>query len=138
MEDAFSQKVHFGYLAIPEADPFAGNYTRIGPISNSAEIIITPLPDDPEGNPQYYISGQALWGADREYGPNMGWMGEVVGIEEEGYMRIHHEPFLDSDRAGITEIFCHLNEGLLVVKEHDVIGQYGFNVTFEGTYTKSR
>lgn len=138
LEDVFSQKVHFGYLAIPKADPFAGNYTRIGSGSDSAEIIITPLPDDPEGTPQYYVSGQALWGVDREHGPNMGWLGEVVGIEEEGCMRIHHQPFLEGGRAGTTEIICHLNEGLLVVREHNVSGHYGFNVTFEGAYTKSR
>lgn len=136
LSDAFSQKVHFGYLTTPPSDPYAGNYTRIGGSSNGAEIVLTPLPDSPEGNALYYVSGEALWGADREYGPNMGFLGTVAELESD-CIRIHHPPLTETDSSGVTEIVCHRNEGILIVTEHAVRGQYGMNVTFEGTYTKS-
>ena len=67
---AFTQSVHFGEIHTPPEDPFAGQYIRFNTGSDSAEISLTPLPDSYEGERRYFVSGFALFGAEREFGRN--------------------------------------------------------------------
>lgn len=71
---ALSQKVHFGILSIPDADPYAGQWVRLGSNESPAELQIIPLPDSAEGQPRYFVTGMAYQGMSREYGPNMGFL----------------------------------------------------------------
>lgn len=131
---AFSQPVHFGELLTPPADPFAGSYIRIDCGVNSAELKLTPLPDSYEGQVQYYVSGLALWGAERPSGPNMGIL-EFVGTLDDSrqiiYVRSHYR-----DEDVVTRLHF-TGDGGLVVAEENWVGEYGMGVNFEGQYQRA-
>ena len=76
---AFTQQVHFGEITTSPIDPYAGSWIRIGSAEDSAELTLTPLPDSHEGDVQYYVSGLAIWGAERPTGPNLGTL-DFVGV----------------------------------------------------------
>ncbi|WP_157190107.1 hypothetical protein [Novosphingobium sp. Rr 2-17] len=134
---AFTQQVHFGEITTPPSDPYAGSWIRIGSINNSAEITLTPLPDTIDGLVQYYVSGQALWGAHREYGPNMGFLG-YVGIKAEGEERIYPSKSwaYGEDNCRIILDFADINEA--IVRDKSPTGTYGANVSFDGSYRRER
>ena len=131
---AFTQQVHFGDITTPPADPYAGQYVRLGG-GDSAEITLTPLPDSPEGTAQYFVQGAALWGSEREYGPNLGFLGFVASLEENGTIdnRV-------SSPIGLVHktTLRFLGDGILEVSEQnwELSGSYGMNVNFVGTYRR--
>ncbi len=127
---ALSQQVHFGKLHIPPNDPLAGQYIRIGTGIDSSEIVLTPLPDSAEQIARYFVSGFAIVGAEREFGPNMGECGFVLEIEEG---RSAHYSAQDGHRMVFT-----FEEGILLVHEEGEMGIYGMGVTFDGTYRRVR
>lgn len=129
---AFEQRVHFGLISTPPADPFAGTYIRIGTNAASADLTLTPLPDSPEGHIQYFVSGMALMGEDRPYGPNMGFL-EFVGQISESSIIFQRELFPEEIAITTLRIEGHC----MTVKEENVLGAYGMGVTFEGFYQKS-
>jgi len=130
---AFTQRVHFGEITTPPEDPYAGSWIRLGTASDSAEIKITPLPEDMEGRILYYISGMALWGVDREFGPNLGELGYVaLLIESESYI-ISIDSLVNNDPEIILEFDSNNN---LRVKESFEIGTLGAGVTFNGIYRR--
>lgn len=131
---ALAIEVHFGENTIPAEDPYAGQFIRVGAEYGSADIKLTPIPDSLEGNPRYAITGFALWGTGREFGPNMGEMsfvGEVVdGVIE------HCDTF---ERQGETHTIRLSFEGeRLRVEEENYLGIYGMNVNFIGEYRRVR
>ncbi|MGR9252515.1 hypothetical protein [Rhizobium leguminosarum] len=134
--DALEQKVHFGTVTIPSADPYAGLYVRLSSGESPSEISLTPLPDTMDGLLRYYVHGLAYHGVSREYGPNMGEL-DFVGImyesDEFDYMRPTY-------KDGVTAIsrLRWLDTDILEVKEQDILGQYGMSVTFEGVYRRKR
>lgn len=130
---AFTQKVHFGDMSIPPDDPFAGQYIRMGGDSDSAEISLTPLPDSVEGQKRYFVSGFALWGVRREYGPHMGILEFVGEIDHKYSMRHDHRR---SYQKGVT-ILAFDGYGRLKIEEDNVMGEYGMNVTFVGQYQRA-
>lgn len=130
---SFTQSVHFGEMRTPPSDPYAGQYIRTGSGKDSAEISFTPLPDSIEGQKRYFISGFALWGTHREYGPNMGtleFVGEISDSQRTTFIRDN------GSRCAITDL-TFLGDGILVVEEEDYIGEYGMNVSFIGTYRRA-
>ena len=131
---AFRQNVHFGQLLTPPSDPYAGQYTRLGGDHDSAEIVLTPLPDTPEGSIRYFVSGFALWGTNREYGPNMGDL-SFVGLMDEKDKIIFSRQKIGGGIA-ITAL-QFLGDGILTVTEDDWIAEYGMNVNFIGDYARS-
>jgi len=133
---AFAQAVHFGVLTLPAEDPVAGHYIRIGTGRDSAEMEFTPLPDGMEGTPRYFVSGFALWGTDREYGPNMGECGFVLEVED-GNASAYHGAEGYSIRARFVQ-FASSAEEVLVVEEEGHLGRYGAGVTFAGEYRRVR
>lgn len=130
---AFSQKVHFGEVTTPLSDPFAGKYVSIRSGVDSSEILLTPLPDTYEGSAQYYVSGVALWGSQRPYGPNMGFMDFVGIMEDEGELRWTRK----NGEETVVSVLTFDRHGGLNVVEHNWVGAYGMNVTFTGIYRRS-
>lgn len=132
---AFTQQVHFGEITTSPMDPFAGAYVRIEGGADSAEITLTPLPDSQEGDVQYYVSGLALWGAGRPYGPNLGTL-DFVGLLTDDRQIIYRRPRVENEVA--TTHLDLSEEGHLTVTEENWVGEYGMNVTFIGRYERAR
>ena len=132
---AFSQSVHFGELMTPPADPYAGKYIRLGTGSDSAELLLTPLPDAYEGRARYYVSGLALWGAERPNGPNLGILEELADMYDRGILELRHGQALDGELRITTIRFTE--PGHIKVDQNFHFGLYGNNVRFDGVYQRS-
>jgi hypothetical protein len=131
---AFSMPVHFGAITLPSGDPYAGQYIRVGGEKvASAEISLTPLRDNLEGNPQYAVSGAALFGINREFGPNLGDL-TFIGVLINGV--IEHS---EAQAAGNNpyRIRLSFSDGQLTVEEDNALGRYGMGVTFRGDYRRT-
>ena len=132
LSSAFSQSVHFGEIITPPNDPYAGKYTIVDGHVDSAEILLTPIPDTYDGKARYAVSGLALWGTQREYGPNLGLMDFVGIMEQDGELRWVRALGEDD----VVSILTMDRSGNMRVVEQNWIGAYGMNVTFEGEYAK--
>jgi hypothetical protein len=131
---AFTQKVHFGEITTSPTDPYAGSYIRIDSGTDSAELNMTPLPDGYEGDVRYFISGLAIWGAERPSGPNLGTI-EFVGTMDHSQEIIYYRNRLD-EKSVSTKMQFFGNGELKVTEEH-WIGEYGMNVSFQGRYKRA-
>lgn len=131
---ALNQKVHFGEVSVPASDPYAGKYIRVGSESDSSEIIVTPVPDSNLGEARYVITGFALYGIDRESGPNMGTLEFLAAMDEPGQLIFSRDTF--GYGAAITTLNFH-DSGSLSIEEININGQYGFNVSFGGEYQRA-
>ncbi|WP_305669703.1 hypothetical protein [Falsiroseomonas sp.] len=132
VEKALNIPVHFGSLALPATDPYAGTYVRTGTGSDSAEVNLTPIPDGTEQRPRYYISGFAVWGAHRDYGPNMGELGIAGQVDDAGIIE-----GCEYSENGSYRIRLRFKNGQMELHEENSRGRYGMNVTFIGIYNKS-
>lgn len=130
----FSQPVHFGEIATSPSDPYAGSWIRLGNLSNSAELTLTPLPDSYEGDVQYHVMGLALWGRERPHGPNLGTL-EFIGIMT-GERRITYERRLSGDEM-VTTTLAFGRDATVEVFEENWVGAYGMNVSFAGAYKRA-
>jgi hypothetical protein len=129
---AFSVEVHFGAVTLPENDPYAGQFIRLGSDPDSAEIILTPVPDYlPEG-PAYAVAGFAVAGAARPYGPNLGFM-RFIGTLVDGIIE-ERQPSL-SEGVHLTRLI--FRNGGLSVEEENWFGAYGMGVHFNGEYRRA-
>lgn len=127
--NALQQRVSFGKVTTPPDDPFAGNYTRIdGTKFESAEIVVTPIPASHVSGPRYYITGTALWGTNREDGPNIGELDHVLEVAEDGR---------GSHRESDSDLSYDFEDELLEVVEAFETPRHGMNVTFSGSYLRS-
>jgi hypothetical protein len=129
---AFSQQVHFGSITTPKNDPFAGVYIRVGESSETSELTLSPVPDDPEGNAQYCVTGIALHGEDRPTGPNIGVLNSLGSLDE-GTI-ILSESFTD---IAMRVILRFIGTNQLEVEDTSSIGWHGFGVNFSGVYERS-
>ncbi len=100
---------------------------------HSAEISLTPLPDSIEGEKRYFISGFALWGVRREFGPNMGVLEFVGEVDDKGTMRYVR----NNGRDNVMTDLQFGNDGSLEVDEQNWVDEYGMNVTFIGSYHRA-
>lgn len=132
---AFSQTVHFGELTTPASDPYAGKYVRLGRDPDSAELLVTPLPDTYEGLVRYYVSGLALWGTKNPHGPNLGILEELADMRDSGTLEIRHGNVFDSHDRITTINFTEA--GQITVDQNFTNGFYGYNVKFDGIYRRS-
>ncbi len=130
---AFTQQVHFGEITTPASDPFAGSWIRVGSGEDGAELNFTPLPDSFEGNVQYYVSGLALYGTSRPYGPNLGIL-EFTGELIEGCEIVYARPLREDE---VTTTWLRFIDGMLEVTEENWLGAYGMNASFRGKYIKA-
>ncbi|MGX8007936.1 hypothetical protein ACVDG8_002470 [Mesorhizobium sp. ORM8.1] len=104
----------------------SGHYIRIGR-GDSAELRITASMGRPD---TYHVDGLALWGKDREYGPNLGTLDFSANLD--GNVIRHSE----SEEQG-HEIVLSFAGDLLEVTEKNWSGIYGMNVNFEGKYQRA-
>ncbi len=125
--------VHFGDLKLPPQDPNAGVWIRTGSGADTAELSLTPVADSMEGLPRYAITGEALWGVDREYGPNIGDL-SFIGVLHDGVIEMHQTRW-DGEVHVVRMTF---SEGRSVVEETNELGVYGMNVSFRGDYARVR
>lgn len=132
---ALSQPVHFGEMTTPSADPYAGKYVRLGSDSDSAELMLTPLPDTYEGRARYYVSGIALWGTERPFGPNLGIVEDLADMYDPGILELRHDASYDGEERITTMRFTA--PGHMTVEQNFHFGVYGNNVRFDGTYQRS-
>jgi len=131
---ALSQKVHFGFLSIPDADPYAGQWVRLGSNESPAELQIIPLPDTADGRARYFVTGTAYQGMSREYGPNMGFLDFFSEIIDEASLFYSRRSIVIQGPA--TTELRFTDDGHLKVWEEDTGGQYGMGVTFDGLYRR--
>jgi hypothetical protein len=131
---ALTQQVHFGEITVSPMDPYAGSYIRIGSGTNSAELKMTPLPDSYMADVQYYVSGLAIWGAERPYGPNLGTL-EFVGAMNDARQIVYTRTKFGHELISTKMVFY--GNGELNVTEDNDTGEYGMNVTFEGQYKRA-
>lgn len=131
---ALAQKVHFGILALPDADPYAGQWVRLGSNESPAELQIIPLPDSADGQPRYFVTGTAYEGKLREHGPNMGFLDFFSEIIDEASLFYSRPPLVVQGPA--TTELRFTDDGHLKVWEEDIGGQYGMGVTFDGLYRR--
>jgi hypothetical protein len=126
IEMAFSAEVSFGDArAIPDRIP--GHYIRCGGFE-SAELTIRALADG-----RYHVSGLALWGSGRKYGPNIG---ELDFVGELNGDTIQYSQTGPDDRRYLASLRL-ADDNLTVTEENYWTGIFGMNVFFSGDYTKA-
>jgi hypothetical protein len=124
---AFSSDVRFGEAAAASSG-INGQYIRLGEGSSSAELTVRVLP-----NGEIRVIGEALWGTNREYGPNIGTLDFLADLQ--GNLAVFEDRLLGDDRPYIARLT--FADGSLVVDEQNPIGYFGMNVSFAGTYAKA-
>ncbi len=125
--------VHFGDLKLPPQDPNAGVWIRTGSGADTAELSLTPIADSMEGLPRYAVTGEALWGAGREHGPNIGDL-SFIGVLHNGVIEMRETRWNNE----IHTLRMTFSKGRLTVEEENELGVYGMNVSFRGDYDRAR
>ena len=133
-EKILSLPVHFGEITLPPADPYAGQFTRIGTTDDSAEIEITPLSNNLDDKARYFAAGLSIPGFDRDYGMKTGELEIVLTMHEKG--KFVATGLLPGFSDEIYSISCEFSGDKLVVVEQNTFGLYGAGVTFDGTYLR--
>jgi hypothetical protein len=128
LASAFSQQISFGEAATPRPNSFAGHFIRIGGGVSSAELTVHTLP-----NGDVRIVGEALWGTNREYGPNIGTLDFLASMED-GVVR-YEDHSLGGDRP--YRAVLYFVENGLIFEEEGHNGFFGMNVTFAGSYARA-
>lgn len=82
---------------------------------------------------RYHISGFALWGRQREYGPNIGEFDLVMEFQDGRLIPIGSAGNTESHRINIV-VFGEM----LTVTEENWLVAYGLNVYFKGEYRKAK
>ncbi len=123
---AFNAPILFGE-AQGTVDFISGHYIRAGEYE-SAELKIQRLADG-----RYHVTGNALYGTHREYGPNIGeldFIGELAGDT------IEYRWSYPSENKKYRALLQFSEDGLAVI-EDNWVGIFGMNVNFTGHYYKA-
>lgn len=118
--------VQFGEVTLL-SEGVSGDYIRTGAGSDSASLTVRELPGG-----QARVVGEALWGTNREYGPNIGtldFLAEVNGNSIE----FQDKPQWTDRWYSIRLTFV---PGGMKVEETSFPGYLGMNVTFCGLYVR--
>ena len=107
-------------------DPIAGHYVRGGEY-DSAELHVERLADG-----QFHVTGLALWGKKREYGPNLGELDFIAWLNGQAleFTAPHHD-------GRTYRIVLSFGGAKLSIVEENWVGVYGMNVSFGGEYEKA-
>lgn len=107
-----------------KVDIFTGSYHR-GNEFESSELEVSYL-----GGNLVHVKGDAFWGKNREYGPNIGQLDFVSEIQ------VNRIKFTDKimDEEYSLELEFKGNE--LIANEEYVTGYFGMNASFGGEYNK--
>ena len=125
---AFAGDVRFGEAVAAAASGINGQYIRVDSGSSSAELTVRVLP-----NGEIRVIGEALWGTNREYGPNIGTLDFLAELD--GGSAVFEDRSLGDERPYIARLT--FADGSLVVEEENFVGYFGMNVSFAGTYAKA-
>lgn len=125
---AFAGDVRFGEAVAAGTSGVNGQYIRIDSGSSSAELTVRVLP-----NGDIRVIGEALWGTNREYGPNIGTLDFLAELD--GESAVFEDRSLGDNRPYIARLT--FTNGSLVVEEENPAGYFGMNVSFAGTYAKA-
>jgi hypothetical protein len=125
IERTWNQPVAIGEAVVRARGDISGHYVREGEFS-SAELQVTSLLN---GNVR--VTGMALWGKTREYGPNFG----EVDFETE--LRDNRAVFTDTSVGG--DEYClelTFEDDRVTATEKYVVAYFGMNASFEGEYRR--
>ena len=128
LDSAFSMDVRFGEAVAARSEGIDGQYIRIDSGSSSAELTIQQLPSG-----DIRVIGVALWGTNREYGPNIGTLDFLAELD--GDSALFEDHLLGGDRPYLARLT--FADGSLTVDEENSAGYFGMNVFFAGTYAKA-
>ena len=122
---AFGKEVAFGEVRT-FADPIAGQYL-LEAQNESAELRVTRLSDG-----TFHVAGTALWGTNREYGPNTGEVNFIAPLVDGTltYTWQHSE-------HRIYKAILRIEPDGLTVEEENWPGVFGMNVRFSGRYARA-
>lgn len=121
---AFVQPVKFGKTEIGLYDP-SGDYIRTG-LNDSAEIKVRRME-----NGQFHVTGLALWGTQREFGPNLGELDFIADLT--GDTILYAEPHF----SGVYSLSIRFTEGGIIAIDQNGFGIHGLNVEFSGEYAQA-
>lgn len=122
--EAFSKPITFGEVEAVVGTSIEGHYLRTYG-NDSAELKITLMQ-----NGNYHVSGIALHGTDREYGPNIGELDFITAFE-------NGLKFKDSNHRPPYQVSIKIENGSLVVEEENEFGYFGVGARFGGTYERA-
>lgn len=128
LTSAFSQQVAFGEAFSRPRESSVSHYIRVGGSVSSAELTIHSLPSG-----DVRVVGEALWGTNREYGPNIGTL-DFLATPEDGVVR--YEDQLLGEAKPYRAVLRFLENGL-IFEEEGFNGYFGMNVTFAGEYARA-
>lgn len=128
LKEAFSTPVAFGHVNTRPGGGLEGHYVRVGG-GDSADIKLTTLP----GRNRYHVSGIALHGEGRQYGPNIGEL-DFIGELEGDTLRFSQKRLGDDE---VHSVVLQFAEGKLSVTEENEFGMHGLGVTFNGPYERA-
>jgi hypothetical protein len=124
---AFAQSIQFGDAKSPRPG-ISGQYIRTGAGTDSAELMVHELPEG-----RVRIVGEALWGTNREYGPNIGTLDFIAELRDTT-AEFEDKPSWSDVPYRIKLSFSQA--GMQVVEQLSP-GYFGMNVTFGGSYIKA-
>ncbi|CAB3844498.1 hypothetical protein LMG26846_01652 [Achromobacter insuavis] len=128
LASAFSQSVAFGEVLSQPRQSSAKHYIRIGGGVSSAELTIHTLT-----NGDVRVVGEALWGTNREYGPNIGTL-DFLATPDGGV--VQYEEHLLGEGRPYRAVLRFVENGL-ILEEEGFNGAFGMNVTFAGEYARA-
>lgn len=126
IEVIWKQPVAFGETILTDSDGVSGHYVREGDFE-SAELQIYQLL-----NGNLRVTGMALWGKTRLYGPNFG------EVDFEAEFQVNECTFIDNyfeDRKYVLTL--RFKENGLLAEESGALGYLGMNASFQGQYRKA-
>ena len=125
IEQAWNQPVTIGEVRVRAKGDVSGHYVREGEFSSAELQVVTLL------NGNLRVTGMALWGKTREYGPNLG------EVDFEAELRDNRAVFSDKtiggDEYGLELKF---QGDKLIATEKYVVGYFGMNASFGGQYRR--
>jgi len=104
----------------------SGRYIREGQ-NEQAELEIIYI-----GNNRIKVSGLSFWGIKNEFGPNIGQLDFECDLIKNNAV---YSQKLDNK---LYRIYMEFIDDELIIKEDYVIGIFGMNVSFDGTYNKAK
>jgi hypothetical protein len=123
IEQAWKQPVTIGEVKVHTRGDVSGHYVREGEFSSAELQVVTLL------NGNVRVTGMALWGKGRKYGPNLG------EVDFEAELRDNHVVFSDkSIRGDEYRLELQFQGDKLIATERYVVGYFGMNASFEGEY----
>lgn len=128
LDPEFSKDVRFGEAMAAAIEGINGQYILVGGGSSSAELTVRQLT-----NGDIRVIGEALWGTNREYGPNIGTLDFLAELN--GNLAVFEDHLPGEERPYSASLT--FSDGLLVVDEENHVGYFGMNVSFAGTYAKA-